>query len=211
MIYDSDLSPCKVFVSQLVRVTWDSVINNKSEMLQELYSRLSEEQKKGLIGKEKEFIEKMDKAWEPTKMECYDFFLQIDFAKSFIQLFISEWEETLADTNSFIQSMVLFREWKMKQHTDDLDETEGYIFDFVTTVVTSFSLLPFSSYSTIVNRLQLWIQGDKTYQIVFEPPIPVYSHSFSIYQHNEWIERVHSVLYSHYQTMDMIRKIVISC
>ena len=76
---EAELSPCKLFICHLIYMTWDDFGEQRSELLQEFYSQFSIEEKASRAKKEQEFIQQLQKAWEPDKSACCSFFSSLSF------------------------------------------------------------------------------------------------------------------------------------
>ena len=206
---EAELSPCKLFVCHLIFMTWDDFGEQRSELLQEFYSQFSMEEKANIAKKEQEFIQQLQKAWEPDKSACCSFFSSLSFFNTFLQQCISEWEESIVDTDSFNKWMAKIIIWSKSINKSELTEYEKINFEFLSSLSFTFCSLSFSSLNLITKRLLQWYQSNLQDIIQFQSPLPPFCQTFTKQQEQQWIENVQSILYSKHQELDLDGRILL--
>lgn len=211
MQVETELSPCKLFICHLIHMAWDDFGEHRSEILQEFYSQFSMDEKASIAKKEKEFIMEIQKAWEPDKNACCSFFSSLTFFNTFLQQCISEWEESIVDTDSLNKWMAKIIIWSKTINKTQLSEIESDVFDFLSSRCFTFMSLPFSSSFLITERLLQWFQSNIQDIVQFQEPLPPFYPTFTNQQEQQWIENVQSILYTKNQEIDLDSRSMFIC
>ena len=203
MIHDLELAPGKLFIFHVICMTWNDIETRRSDLVEQLYSTLSEDQKQQIAEVEIKFIEKVGTTWEPNKIACYAFFEPYSFISPLLEQSMSEWSELIVDSNAFNIWMVSMQRWKSSINEEQLKEDERILFNYLSSVITAFTLLPLSLMDNVTNRLIRWFQDGNNEYIEFQQPIPVYALSFTPQQHHDWLTSTHRILLNHHKDMNV--------
>ena len=169
MSYSNDLSPPKLVLCEVIRHSYGTNPQDSSESCQELYNLLSPSDLDQLKQVQLNYLHKLYDGWEPDRKEAYLFLLQYQPGSAFINQILTEWENLVQESDEFIPWMVQLQEWR-SQYMDEQDESSLLV--FVSSVVASFHLIPFSSYYLIADLLCDYLQ-EKNQVVSFPSPFPL--------------------------------------
>lgn len=199
MSYSNDLSPPKLVLCEVIRHSYGTNPQDSSESCQELYNLLSPSDLDQLKQVQLNYLHKLYDGWEPDRKEAYLFLLQYQPGSAFINQILTEWENLVQESDEFIPWMVQLQEWR-SQYMDEQDESSLLV--FVSSVVASFHLIPFSSYYLIADLLCDYLQ-EKNQVVSFPSPFPSFSPYFTEEQYRSWENAFQLCLFQQQGTFDI--------
>ena len=182
MSYVNDLSPPKLVLCEMIHRSYSINPQDRSDSCQELYLLLSANDLDQLKQVEQSYLHKLYEGWEPDRKDVYQFLDQYQPGSTFVNQVLTEWESRVKESDGFIPWMVELQEWR-SQNMDE--EDESVLLVFVSSVVTSFHLIPFSSYFLLSDLLREYVQGNNQV-ITFPLPFPSFSPYFTEEQYRSW-------------------------
>ena len=199
MSYSNDLSPPKLVLCEVICHSYGTNPQDRSESCQELYNLLSPSDLDQLKQIQLNYLHRLYDGWEPDRKEAYLFLLQYQPGSAFVNQILTEWENLVQESDGFIPWMVQLQEWR-SQYMDE--ENESSLLVFVSSIVTSFHLVPFSSYYLLADLLCDYVQG-KNQDVSFPSPFPPFSPSFTEEQYRSWENAFQICLFQRQGTFDI--------